>query len=110
LLFATAATGLLIEDKSRDERYKKSSVGAMLFGATTAIFLGYYPVALLFGTFLAYQLVVLLAFASSWHYFLPALPARYFRQGNGKAVHLCNCTKWRQLPLEGAKEVGPARR
>ncbi|HEY3094606.1 MAG TPA: hypothetical protein VGJ42_02485 [Nitrososphaera sp.] len=31
----------------------------MLFGATTAIFLGYYPVALLFGTFLAYQLVVL---------------------------------------------------
>jgi hypothetical protein len=66
LLFAAAATGLLMGSRSRKEPARKSNISAILFGVTTAVFLGYYPVALLFGTFMTYQLAfAILAFASS---------------------------------------------
>lgn len=66
LLFATTATGLLIGGRSRKEPVQKSSISAVLFGSTTTIFLGYYPAALIFGTFLTYQLALaILAFISS---------------------------------------------
>lgn len=66
LLFAATATGLLIGCRSRKEPVQKSNISAVLFGTTTVVFLGYYPVVLLFGMFLTYQLAfAILAFASS---------------------------------------------
>ncbi|HEU4606377.1 MAG TPA: hypothetical protein VFS46_09090, partial [Nitrososphaera sp.] len=47
LLFAAAATGLMMGSKSRKEPARKSNTSAVLFGMTTAVFLGYYPEALL---------------------------------------------------------------
>jgi hypothetical protein len=81
LLFSTATTGLLTGGKSRREPQKKksNSIDAMLFGATTVIFLGYYPVVLLFGMFLAYPMALaLLAFASSAPFFFAGIASSAF--------------------------------
>lgn len=86
LLFAAATTGLLIGDRSRKEPVQKSSTAAVLFGATTMIFVGYYPVALLFGTFLTYPLaLVILAFASSVPFLFAGVASSLF---SDKARHV----------------------
>lgn len=79
LLFATAAIGFLIGRKSRKEPEKKSHINAVLFGAMTAIFLGYYPVALLFGTFLTFQFALaFLSFASGVPFFFTGIVSSLF--------------------------------
>jgi len=79
LLFATTATGLLIGGRSRKEPVQKSSISAVLFGVTTTVFLGFYPVALLFGTFLSYQLALaFLAFAASVPFLFAGIASSLF--------------------------------
>jgi hypothetical protein len=79
LLFATTATGLMTGWKSKREPEKKSSVNAMLFGATTSIFLGYYPVALFFDRFLTYTVALaLLAFVSSVPFFFAGIASSLY--------------------------------
>jgi hypothetical protein len=63
LFFSTASVGLLIGAKSRRERHA-SGIDAVASGTLAAVFLGYYPAALLSGTFLTYQTgLAVLAFA-----------------------------------------------
>jgi hypothetical protein len=79
LLFATTATGLLAGWKSKKGLETRSSASAVLFGATIAIFLGYYPVALLFGTYLTYPMALaLIAFASSVPFFFAGVASSTF--------------------------------
>jgi hypothetical protein len=79
LLFAATTTGMLTGWKSKKGMETRSSASAVLFGATAAIFLGYYPVALLFGTFLTYQMALaLLAFASSAPFFFAGIASSTF--------------------------------
>jgi hypothetical protein len=86
LLFAAAATDLLMGSRSRKkEPMKKSSAGAVLFGTAAAVFLGYYPVALLFDTFLTYPMALaILAFASSVPFFFAGVASSLF---SGKVVY-----------------------
>jgi hypothetical protein len=79
LLFATAATGALIGTKSKKEPPEESGIDAVLSGAITAVLLGYYPLALVFGTFMTYQLaLVILAFASSVPFLLAGIVSATF--------------------------------
>jgi hypothetical protein len=79
-LFATTATGLMSGWKSLSRPETKSNtINAVLFGTTTALFIGYYPIALLFGTFLTYAMVLmLLAFASSVPFFFAGVGSSIF--------------------------------
>jgi hypothetical protein len=89
LLFAAAATGLMRGWKSISRPGKKSSmISAVLFGTTTAIFIGYYPVALLFEMFLTYPMaLVLLAFASSMPFFFAGAGSSIFSDRIRPAVY-----------------------
>jgi len=79
LLFAAATTGLVNGRKSNREPEKESSISAVLFGTTTAIFLGYYPLALLFDMSLSYLMALgLLAFASSVPFFFAGMVSSIF--------------------------------
>ena len=72
---------------SRQEM-KSSIISAVLFGTTTAIFIGYYPVALLFGMFLTYPMaLVLLAFASSVPFFFAGAGSLIFSDRIRPAVY-----------------------
>jgi len=73
LLFSTVATGLLTGWRSRNMEMNSTS-DAMLAGTAAAIFLGYYPVALLFDTFLTYPMAAaLLTFASTVPFFFAGI-------------------------------------
>ena len=88
LLFATTATGLLAGWKSKKGLETRSIASALLFGATSAIFLGYYPVALLFGTYLTYQMaLMLLAFASSVPFFFAGVASSTFSDSARHSVY-----------------------
>jgi len=79
LLFVTAATGLLIGDRSKKEPVRKCNISAVLVGATTSVFLGYYPVALLFGLFMTYQLAFpILVFASTVPFLFAGISSSMF--------------------------------
>jgi len=78
LLFATASMGLLFGSGSRKDPEKKSA-NAVLFGAITVVFLGYYPAALLLGTFMTYELgLAILAFASTVPFLLAGIISSMF--------------------------------
>ncbi len=53
LLFSTAGTGLVIGERTRKaENIPGKEPGTILFGALIVIFIGYFPMALLFGIFM----------------------------------------------------------
>jgi hypothetical protein len=88
LLFATAAAGLMMGTRSKKEPAKKSSIDAVLFGAAMVIFLGYYPAALFFGTFMPYQTALaILAFASSAPFLLGGIASTIFSDRARHAIY-----------------------
>jgi hypothetical protein len=87
LLFATASTGLLFGSGSRKDPEKKSA-NAVLFGTITMVFLGYYPVALLLGTFTTHETgLAILAFASTVPFLLAGLVSSMFSAKKSHAVY-----------------------
>ena len=88
LQFAVAATGLMAGWKSKREAQKNSRISSILFGTTTAIFLGYFPVALLFGMFLTVPLAIsLLAFSSSVPFFFAGIASSAFSDRTKNAIY-----------------------
>lgn len=89
LLFATATTGLMLGSKSKTrEPTRKSSINALLFGATMPAFIGYYGVALIFGTFLAYPLsLVILAFSSTVPFLFAGIASSLFSDRTRYAIY-----------------------
>jgi hypothetical protein len=87
LLFATASMGLLFGSGSRKDPEKRSA-NAVLFGTITVVFLGYYPAALLLGTFMTYEMsLAILAFASTVPFLLAGLVSSMFSAKKSHAVY-----------------------
>jgi len=88
LLFTTASMGLLFGSRVRKVPEKKSSISAILFGAITIVFIGYYPAALLIGTFTTYEMgLAVLAFASIVPFLLAGVVTSMFSEKKSHAVY-----------------------
>ena len=88
LLFSAASTGLLTGGKSRKDPEKKSSIDAVLFGAITVVFLGYYPAALLLGIFMTYGTgLAILVFASAAPFLLAGVVSSMFSEKKSHAAY-----------------------
>ncbi|MGI0028290.1 MAG: hypothetical protein ACREAQ_01080 [Nitrososphaera sp.] len=76
LLFAAASTGLLIGERSKkiDSRPNKNGLETVLFGAVSAVLIGYFPTGLLFATFMAEEIgLFMLGFASTVPFFFSGI-------------------------------------
>jgi hypothetical protein len=88
LLFSTAAMGLLFGSRSRKDPAGEKSINAVLFGTVTVVFLGYYPTALLLGTFMTYEMgLAILAFASTVPFLLAGLISSVFSAKKNNAAY-----------------------
>ena len=98
ILFAVASVGIMVGNRSKAGAPAKSRVDAVFFGAIAAIFLGYYPSALLLDTFLPNPLdLAILAFASTAPFFFAGAASAMFSERKALAA-LSAVLGWAVLP------------
>jgi hypothetical protein len=98
-LFSAATVGLCMGERSRKTpRIPGKSFAAILFGTTTAIFIGYYPIALLFETFMPiHSGMLILVFASTLPFFFSGIVTCLFSGQAKKAAIISTIAAWAVL-------------